>query len=370
MYRAEPQSTLLSDGPTPFAKAILAFGRAWETMTLEHEPLVLGYSHLKAFPRDDEALLRLKKIASMTKPLMRNRGWKLPVLAEFFPAQPDLLGRWPMCSRAPTALLRGIRLTYPLGLNVNRGSKICVRLRYAGDKTQFMPFEAVLDTFLHELSHNVHGPHDEKFHALWDQLRSELEDLIRKGYTGEGFLGRGHVLGGRQIPLVERQRRWREARDRRNKDDQNRIVKSGRRLGGNAASPRDDIRAVIARAVETRLGPKAGPPRGGSSVLRVPGSNSPATPIIIPHGCGNETHSDREVIEIADDAIGHGFQTKAEENEANDAAIARALAESFEAEKAGSADPGPSEWSCPQCTLLNPLAIRICQACESNFTGH
>lgn len=275
---------------------------------------------------------------------------------------------WVGVLRVSTVFPRGILLTYPVGLNVNRGSKICVRLRYAGDKTQFMPFEAVLDTFLHELSHNVHGPHDEKFHALWDQLRSELEDLIRKGYTGEGFLGRGHVLGGRQIPLHERQRRWREAQDRRNKDDQNRIVKSGRRLGGNAAGPRDDIRAVIARAAESRLGPKVSRSRGSSSATRVPGS-SPTSAIIIPHGCGNETHSDREVIEIADDAISRGFQTKADEDEANDAAIARALAESFEAEQAGSSDPGPSEWSCPQCTLLNPLAIRVCQACEFSFTG-
>ncbi|MBE3046482.1 hypothetical protein IMZ48_28925, partial [Candidatus Bathyarchaeota archaeon] len=166
---------------------------------------------------------------------------------------------------------------------MNRGSKICVRLRYAGDKTQFMPFESVLDTFLHELSHNVHGPHDDKFHALWDQLRSEQEDLIRKGYTGEGFLGRGQMLGGRQIPPHERQRRWREAQDRRNKDDKNRIVKPGRKLGGNAVTPRDDIRAVIARAAESRLGPKAGGRRGSASA---PGS-SPAFPIIIPHGCGN-----------------------------------------------------------------------------------
>lgn len=254
------------------------------------------------------------------------------------------------------------------GLNVNRGSKICVRLRYPGDKTQFMPFESVLDTFLHELSHNVHGPHDEKFHVLWDQLRSELEDLIRKGYTGEGFLGRGQILGGRQIPLHERQRRWREAQDRRNREDQNRIMKSGRRLGGNVASPRDDIRAVIARAVESRLGRKPGRRRGGPSAPPAPGS-SPVSPIIIPHGCGNGSRSDREVVDIADDAISHGFQTKAEEGEANDAAIARALAETFEAERAGPADPGPTEWWCPQCTLLNPLAIRACQACEFHLYG-
>lgn len=337
-------------------------------MSTERDPLVLSYSTLMGLPRNDEALQRLKKIASMTKPIMRNRGWRLPVLAEFFPAQPELLGRWTENSTG-SLRYRLLDLTLFIGLNVNRGSKICVRLRYAGDKTQFMPFESVLDTFLHELSHNIHGPHDDKFHALWNQLRSDLEDLIQKGYTGEGFQGRGHVLGGRQVPLHERRRRWREAQDRRNKDDQNRIAKSGRRLGGTAANPRDDIRAIIARATESRLGQKPGRPHGRPSTSRAPGSST-ASPIIIPHGCGNETHSDREVIEIADDAISHGFRTKADEDEANDAAIARALAESFEREQAGSADPGPAEHSCPRCTLLNPLAIQVCQACDFNLINH
>lgn len=252
---------------------------------------------------------------------------------------------------------------------MNQGTKICIRLRYAGDKTQFMPFELVLDTFLHELSHNVHGPHDVKFHGLWNQLRSDLEDLIQKGYTGEGFQESGHVLGGRQIPMHERRRHWRESQDRRNKDDQNRIAKSGRRLGGTAATPRDDIRAIIARATESRLGPKPCRPHGKLSTLCMPGS-SPASPIIIPHGCGNETHSDRKVVEIADDAINHGFQTKAEEYEANDTAIARALAESFECEQAGFADPGPAERSCPQCTLLNPSTILVCQVCDFTLVKH
>jgi hypothetical protein len=62
-------------------------------MAEEHEPLVLGYSHLKGMPHGDEALTLLKRIASMTKPVMRHHGWKLPVFAEFYPAQPNLLGK-------------------------------------------------------------------------------------------------------------------------------------------------------------------------------------------------------------------------------------------------------------------------------------
>lgn len=36
------------------------------------------------------------------------------------------------------------------GLNVNQGQRINVRLRYPGDVRQFMPFDQILDTMLHE----------------------------------------------------------------------------------------------------------------------------------------------------------------------------------------------------------------------------
>lgn len=58
----------------------------------EHDPLVLSYSHLAHFPRASEALQTLKKVASLVKPIMRARKWKVGELAEFFPDQANLLG--------------------------------------------------------------------------------------------------------------------------------------------------------------------------------------------------------------------------------------------------------------------------------------
>lgn len=58
----------------------------------EHDPLVFSFAHLKEFPREKDALLTLKKIASVVKPIMRARGWKVKELAEFFPEQGNLLG--------------------------------------------------------------------------------------------------------------------------------------------------------------------------------------------------------------------------------------------------------------------------------------
>ena len=60
----------------------------------EVDPLILLYSHLPHLPQADHALFMLKKIASMVKPLMRARGWKVGELTEFI--QPGLLGKTPI----------------------------------------------------------------------------------------------------------------------------------------------------------------------------------------------------------------------------------------------------------------------------------
>ncbi|KAH8202792.1 hypothetical protein TruAng_003063 [Truncatella angustata] len=324
----------------------------------EIDPLVLSYSHLKDSPRAQDALHTLRKVASLSSTPMNKIYW--------------------------------------VGLNVNRGQKICLRLRYPADRNQFLPIEQVVDTMLHELSHIVHGPHDAKFHALWDQLRDEHEALMMKGYTGEGFLSEGHRLGGRPtISVPEARRLARVAAEKR----RTLSAGSGQRLGGRPAQPGEDIRRVIANAVERR-----------NQTLQ---------------GCANNTHNEDEIRAIADTATKSGFSTQAEEDAANEAAIAQALWELVQEDErvkygesyqpvtarnpAGSArrwespqespeqeaacakkipprppppvpdtrpalpmpsldtghvaDSVPSSWTCQVCTLQNPLNYLCCDAC-------
>lgn len=250
---------------------------------------------------------------------------------------------------------------------------------------------------LHELAHIVHGPHDDKFHALWNKLRDEHEGLVQKGYTGEGFLSEGHRLGGssRRIPMHEARRLARAAAEKRKVQ----TAGSGQRLGGAAPRPGQDIRNVIVSAIERR-----------NKALR---------------GCGNTNHNEREIREISDQASRNGFRTKAEEDAANDAAIAQALWELVqedEKEKYGSGyippsaqnpegnmnvgvveadpssskaaaaersnssvrppppvpvatkpvpdsrperEPEPATWTCQICTLVNPADFLCCGACET-----
>ncbi|KAF8865284.1 WLM-domain-containing protein [Acephala macrosclerotiorum] len=239
----------------------------------EIDALVSNYSHLDKLPREKDAIHSLKKIASLVKPIMRARGWRVGTLAEFYPEQQNLLG-----------------------INYNKGQKICLRLRYPGDKNQFLPLEQVVDTMLHELSHNVIGPHNAEFHALWDQLRKEYEGLLSKGYTGEGFLSEGHRLGGSRVSKDEARRIARNAAEKRRTLN----AGSGQKLGGRPVPVGTDIRRVIVDAIERR-----------STVLK---------------GCGaGGEKSDQEIKDLADEATQNGFRTKAEMDEANERAIAQAL---------------------------------------------
>ncbi|KAJ0421923.1 WLM domain-containing protein [Aspergillus carlsbadensis] len=321
----------------------------------EQDPLVLEYQHERHRPREAEALLMLRKIASLVKPIMRQRSWKVGILCEFYPQTRNLLG-----------------------LNVNAGAKICLRLRHPSDQNQFLPLNEVVDTMLHELCHIVHGPHDRHFHALWDQLRDEHMELSIKGYTGEGFLSHGKRLGGRNVPIDEARRLARAAAEAR----QTQLAGSGRRVGGTIHQRGSDMRRVIADAAQRRID--------------------------VTQGCASGASNSTELVE---EASRNGFRTKAEEDDANERAIMQAyidLIEEEEREKYGSSYIPPSQenpagprtilspppvlentrptlqtplqepaeltlddssfadsWTCPICTLVNPPTFLCCDVCAA-----
>ncbi|KAL4891221.1 WLM domain-containing protein [Aspergillus ambiguus] len=243
----------------------------------EIDALVFEYQHDKHRPRESEALLILRKVASLVKPIMRRRDWKVGTLCEFYPHQQNLLG-----------------------LNINAGQKICLRLRYASDQCQFIPIEQVVDTMLHELCHIVHGPHNQQFHALWNQLRDEHEELVTRGYTGEGFLSEGRRLGGRKMPIDEARRQARAAAERR----RTLSAGSGQRLGGPPIFRGTDMRRVIADAAQRR--------------------------IEVTNGCASGADNS---VELADEASRNGFRTRAEEDDANEQAIMQAYIDLIEQEE-------------------------------------
>ena len=234
------------------------------------------------------------------------------------------------------------------------------------------------------LCHIVHGPHDEPFHKLWNKLRDEHESLLRKGYTGEGFLSNGQKLGGARIPMHEARRRARAAAEKR----QTLNAGSGQKLGGRSVQRGEDIRRVIADAATRRF--------------------------TVEKGCASGTERGQGLVE---ETTKNGFRTKAEEDDANEDAIMQAYIEMIQEEErekygkdyvqpskstpAGSqgisvvsgsksilptpvstftkpptpthtkfsrpaettSETPPDGWSCDICTLYNPASYLLCDAC-------
>jgi WLM domain len=95
---------------------------------------------------------------------------------------------------------------------------------------------------LTQLTHNVHGPHDDKFYKLLATLEEEYDALRRSGYAGEGFHSKGQRLGAdvshNLPPHLARAKALEAAEKRRRMAG---IMSGGRRLGGRveALSPRE-----------------------------------------------------------------------------------------------------------------------------------
>jgi hypothetical protein len=81
---------------------------------------------------------------------MKKHKWSVGILQELSPADATILG-----------------------LNSNKGQSISLRLR-TNDMEGFRHYPEIRKVLLHELAHNVWGPHDENFHRLNRQLNKEV----------------------------------------------------------------------------------------------------------------------------------------------------------------------------------------------------
>ncbi|GAA5897121.1 hypothetical protein JCM6882_001798 [Rhodosporidiobolus microsporus] len=189
---------------------------------------------LKSQPESKRAEEILNKTASLVKPIMKKHGWYLPLLCEFFPENPNLLG-----------------------VNVNGGERICIRLRPQHDPHSFLPLEeSLIGTMLHELTHNERGPHDDTFFKILDGLQDEYDALRASGYSGEGFLGKGSRVGqgvshDTMDPKEAREKALKKLEER---ERVRRLLGKGGKLGGAAPDTKGKRRGdILADAAERRL---------------------------------------------------------------------------------------------------------------------
>lgn len=128
---------------------------------------------LKKFPDKDYANSILHDVAKVVAPIMHENNFKVGLLCEMYPKGGNLLG-----------------------LNINGGSKIMLRLRYHSNSRLFLPMGDIIGTMLHELTHNVYGPHDQRFYNFLDKLKDRFEQIQYNPNSIEGYVCEENKLGG------------------------------------------------------------------------------------------------------------------------------------------------------------------------------
>ncbi|KAI5958312.1 hypothetical protein KGF57_002667 [Candida theae] len=133
---------------------------------------------LMRYPDRDYANSLLHDAVKQLAPLIHEYNFKVGLVCEMFPKSENLLG-----------------------LNVNKGQKIMLRLRYHHNERSFLPMSDILGTFLHELTHNVHGKHDKNFYDYLAKLEKRFDEIrygkVRSNYwCEENRLGLGRLSSG------------------------------------------------------------------------------------------------------------------------------------------------------------------------------
>lgn len=312
-------------------------------------------------PCQDEALKILHRIAKQVQPIMRKYKWTVKILSEF--NQHSLLG-----------------------LNVGGGAHIKLKLRRSNRDWDFYPFHEVLDTMLHELCHNVHGPHHAAFYKLWDQLRLECDELIAKGVTGtgQGFDCPGRRLGGfsRQPPLSTLRQTALAAAEKRVRLGA--LLPSGpKRLGGdsNIMAALSPIQAA-AMAAERRLQDDLWCGSVSCGISGVAESDCSLLGSLASTGSVESSNvsivskTDTSTVIILDD--GNSFCDSSSKKRSYDKVLVQSLNDgsksnsmdgSNSASTSGSILDHPltenneATWECKICTLVNKPLAPICEAC-------
>ncbi|GAX82086.1 hypothetical protein CEUSTIGMA_g9514.t1 [Chlamydomonas eustigma] len=134
--------------------------KAWEPSLKLHPP-----------PREAQKLLRRLAADPGIMHIMEQNQWSVGQLSEMPPE--GKVGISPVCI---------------LGLNVNKGQEILLRLR-TDDLRGFRKYESIRDTLIHELAHMVHSEHDAAFKQLNSELKKEVLRVASTQHSGNSLLG-------------------------------------------------------------------------------------------------------------------------------------------------------------------------------------
>lgn len=241
-------------------------------------------------PDKKRSLDLLRRLFSLVKPVMAKHNFTIGSLHEFYPKDPCLLG-----------------------MNMNKGFKIFIRLRYGHDPTQYLDEESLLETMLHELTHNLYGPHDKTFFDFLNKISDELNTFRFIGkWDGEGFLSEGKKLGGGGgnrfggNVMDDKNTRLKALEERLKLQKLGLGTTNGR--GGRTLNEGGDVNQVLARGLSGKnAGGKSEADRRAEAISRrmglLPKSNlSPSNPSqhaqTCPSSLKNQKEAEKELKEI------------------------------------------------------------------------
>lgn len=311
---------------------------------------VNSFTFLKGRTHAERALPCLQRVASLVKPIMRKHSWTLPVLSEFFPKDDNLIG-----------------------LNVNHGQKIMLRLRPYNAPDSFYDEEQVVLVMLHELTHNVYDPHDDKFYKFLAELEEEYYQLKRTGYAGEGFHSTGNQLGGSRLPQHIAKEQALRAAERR------------KALGSVSGGPSKLGPRPLATTKSTKMRRQLA---AEAAERRMRDQKSCATTKVDAEEEANKALEESVVIDLTgdssfsmddfdftngdddDDVIIVDDSTHAKSSNTKGKQVSRrtkpAVPNNASSSKRTSArPPPPKDWACHMCTLLNHQMTATCGACTT-----
>jgi hypothetical protein len=191
------------------------------TSTDGKAPSFLKCCHILSLPNADQAKTLLERVVREFEPIAKQRGYNVLSVSELcccndgLDFDPTANGNKRRKRRKMANNIWGYNQTTSSGYR--KSHTIHLRLRHTSNHhTRFLPYEDVAGTLAHELAHCEHGPHNDKFYKLMDEILDQHAGLMALNLSSNGasipsFAGAGQALGGNQNMAGARKQQQQQA---------------------------------------------------------------------------------------------------------------------------------------------------------------
>jgi DNA-dependent metalloprotease WSS1 len=330
--------------------------------------------HITTLPNPDAAKSLLEQVVREFAPIVSRRGYNVRTVSEMCCCGDGLTKR--RGGRLMGSNIWGYNQTHTMSSSDTKYHEIHLRLRHAKMHTRLHDYEDVAGTLAHELAHCEHGPHNQHFYKLMDEILDEHAGLMSSGlaalhqknstsaaFGGQAlgrngadtmasgvFGGEGQVLGGKAVAA-------------------SRLLVSGRCLGGDKvfAQWMNPVEAAVAAAESRRrqaqMRLRAGDHCCVIEILDDDGDE--------PHNSSTNASSNKSTLtnrpndpkENGESSISTGPTVKKQKGPAS-AIIDLTCGDEDDGNTDDQQRQPNIDWSCHRCTFRNLQASWVCGMCS------